>query len=367
MLVTSGRRTAAATAVAAAALIGVSACGSGSSSSGSSTNTSKETPAQAAQAGFTGLAGQNAVTSTLKLDITPADLVALSADDGSKGLTTAEANVIAGGTIVIAAKSNGSSFASDAKSGSTSGEQVALSVNGGGASNLFQLVVTGKTLYARADVSEIAMLAGADTSELDQIGAEAPAQYSFIKDALAGKWLKVDLTQLESLAKQDASSTGASAQPTVAPSQIAALEGTFTKIFQTDVTVTRAAVDPTLGDHLVLTGNSRTVGTDLVTALKSSFTTIPGASQAFAEFKPASIPSKNVTIDEYVKNGQLSALKLNLNQFFDATDAAAAKGTDSVEIDFTDSATIAAPATATNVDLSGLSGLLGSLGGGSGL
>ncbi len=339
---TATRRGLALTAVAAAALLTASACGSAS----------QQTPTESFGSGAASLYAGNQLTVSFKVDATAAQLVALSGPDDP--LTTAQAQLISGGDITVAATSAGSSFAADLKAGSSSqaGEKFALTVDSSTDKDLFQLVYADKTIYARANVKALAGYAG-KSAEVQQFAdsGQIPAQESFIADAIAGKWLKLD-----------AASLLAQSSPSVAPSRAAALRSALVGVFVKDVTVTRDAKD---SSHLILTGDSHTVATDLLAAVKQDLSSVPGATQLFGKLDAAKVPSKQVAVDAYVRDGTLTSLKLNLTPFLSATDAAAVKGAPvDLELDFTKSATVTPPATATAVPLEALSGLLGAAGAG---
>ncbi|MGH3743944.1 MAG: hypothetical protein ACRDTP_03700, partial [Mycobacteriales bacterium] len=123
--------------------------------------------------------------------------------------------------------------------------------------------------------------------------------------------------------------------------------------------VTRAAPDPTLGEHLVLSGNVRTLGADLLTAA----TTLVGPGGSALQGSPAQqLPDKTVKIDEYVRNGTVSAFRVDLTQLLNPAEAKAAGGRPAMlAVDLTPRATIAVPAHATPLDLSTLAPLLGGL------
>lgn len=352
-------RAAAFTAVVAVVLAAVTACGSAENATGSTVGSS---PAAAAQIGFSSLLDASSLTATLKLDTDPATLVALSgAHPGATPLSTERAAAITGGSLVLAARTGGSF----AQPSGTDGA-FALTLNAGGTPHLVQVVVDGTTLYARAAVVPLLRLVGgADAQQVTPLlsSAVVPPQLAFLKSAVAGDWLTLNVSDAQRLL----GASGPAAAPSAGPNRAAALLASLGKVFRDDVTVTRAATDPTLGDHLVLSGNARTVGTDLLAAVKA----ISGASTLLGAVTPSSLPDKQIRVDEYVKDGVVSALRIDLTQLLDAQQATAAGGRPVVlELDLTPSATITVPTQAVAVDpaaLSGLARLLGVSGLGSAL
>ena len=353
---TRTRRGFAVTALAAAAAITVAACGS----SGSSADNSKS-PQDAVRSAYSKLLDSDAVSMTFKADTTADQLVQLgkSSSDGD-GPTAEQAKAIAGGSIVVAVKSGSGSLSDAAKKGSNGKESFAFTVNAGDAPKLVEIRYIDSALYARADVHKFLDYAGQDASVLNKLtGPDAPQQLSFLKDAVAGKWLKLPLNEVLS------AFGGKQSSPSVDPSQAAALTGALDNIFNKDVTAAKADGSSDLGDHYVLSGNSRQLVTDLVNAFKSQLSSLPGADQAFNDFDPADVPNKVVKLDAYVKGGKLNAVKLDVTQFLDPQDAQRFDGKPFyLEADFDDSADISTPSGATDVDLGsiigGITGLEGS-------
>lgn len=358
MLATRSHRALAVAAVATGVLVAVTACGSAENAAD---DTSGSSPTHAAAAGFAALLDSSALTATLRLDTDRATLVALSgAEAGSTPLSTERAGAIVGGSLVLAARTGGGSFREPTGAGA-----FALTLNAGGAPRLVQVVVDGTTLYARAAVAPLLALLGTDSAQITSLlnSPVVPPQLSFLTSAIAGDWLKLNLS---AVAGQLPSLPATGASPSVDPSRIPGFVTSVQKIFRDDVTVTRAGAGPDLGDHLILSGNLRTVGTDLLHAVAGL---VPGTSQLLGDAKPSALPDKQIRIDEYVKDGAVSALRIDLTQLLDTQQTTAAAGRPVVlDIDLARSATIAAPTDAVAVDpsaLSAVSGLLGSTGLGS--
>jgi hypothetical protein len=358
------RRTTVLTAVAATALVGVAACGSSTGSTGAA-STTKQSPSQALHTGYDGLSASSALTFTLKLDATKAQFEALNKADGDApgDASDAEAETaVLGGSVVLATKTSDKSFgaaASDPKEMADTAFGVA--VNAGDSPDLVQLAYVGPNLFARANVSKLASYSPGGQAEVQQFASSGTAaKYPFVTAAVNGGWLKLNLPDVLSFANGVAPGK----VPTVTPSQIIGLQAALSKVFTSDLTVTRTAADPTLGDHLVLTGDTAKVGADLVTALKSSLASLPGASSLFAKANTAELASKQVSVDTYVNSGAIDAVKLNLTQFFSpAEKAAVANAPVDLELDIARSASVPAPASATTVTTAQIIGLFEAISG----
>lgn len=346
------RRALAILALGTAAATAVAGCGSALNATGS---TSGESPAQAAENGITALLGQDALTATMTLDSDPATLDAVFAADTDSPLPQGTAGKLAGATVVFAAKTGGGSFSDLAVHGSPpAGAAFSLTVNTSATPNLVQLVGTPTTLYARADVEQLLGLLGGS----GQISGllHSPNLPAPLAKAVAGQWVSLDLSVLKSQA--------GTSIPSVGPSQAAVLARSLDTIFNRDVSVTRAAPDPTLGDHLVLSGNVRTIGTDLLTAVKGFLGSTPGASGLLGS-APSSLPDKTIRVDEYVRNGTASTFRFDLTQLLGPAELKAAAGRPAVlDIDLSPTATVTAPSSATQLDGGVLTGLLGQVLGG---
>lgn len=307
------------------------------------------TAQQQAQSGVTALLDHDAVTATMTLDADPATLDAVFAADTDSPLPQGAAGKLAGATVVMAARTGGGSFRSLPGQGSLPASAAySLTVNTRSTPDLVQVVGTATALYARADVDQLLGLLGAgQVSELLH-GPNLPAPLATL---VAGRWVSIDLAALKARA-------GASV-PSVGPSQAAALARALDMIFHKDVTVTTAMPDPKLGDHFVLSGNVRALGTDLLTAVKGLLGSPPGASGLLGS-ATTSLPDKTVTVDEYVRKGTATAFRFDLSQLLNAAETKAAAGRPiMLTVGLSPTATVTPPSSATPLDSSALTGLLG--------
>jgi hypothetical protein len=356
------RRALAVLALAAAALTAVAGCGSAANfltaknpevGPGNQACHCADAPTIPQQAldGVTALLDHDALTATVTLDADPAMLDAVFAADADSPLSPGAAGTLAGATLVFAATTGGGSFrdlaaaSAPAKNGSYS-----LTLDTRTTPTLVQVVGTPATLYARADVNELLGLLGGTRASGPLHIPNLPAP---LAKAVAGEWVSINLADLTTR-------PGAST-PSVGPSQAAVLAQSLETIFHKDVTATRAAPDPKLGQHLVLSGNARTIGADLRTATKAVTGLVPDVSNLLGS-SSAQLPDKTIKIDEYVRDGTASAFRFDLTQLLNPAEAKAAAGRPAMlDIDLTPTAAVTVPAHATPLDLSTLAPLLGGL------
>lgn len=334
-------------AVAATALATIAGCGSAQNATSS---TSGESPAQAAQAGLTSLLDGNALTATMTLDADPATLAAVFGADQDAKLTGAQAGSLAGATVVLAVKTRSGSLRSVAGSPSPlTNTSLALSLSTRATPKLVQVVAAKGTLYARADLDHLLALVGSPQMSGLLHSPNLPPSLAALA---AGQWVSLDLADLD---RSDVST------PSVGPSQAAGLAQSLDAIFQKDVTVTRAAPDPTRGDHLVLSGNVRTIGTDVLSAVSGLLGSMPNASGLLGS-APQQLPDKTIRVDEYVRNGTASAFRIDLTQLLNPSELKAAAGHPAaLDVDLAATATVQAPGEATPLTGNDLTGLVGSL------
>lgn len=316
--------------VAVSAVLVAPACG-GSGSSGTSA-----TPKGELVSAVSSLADSDELTTALQLQTTAAKLKALAAASGDK-LSTDAANAIASAQIVIEGKGTG--------------KDKAFALRGvDGGKTLLQLRVVSGTLYVQGDLAGAFALAHKENI-LANLQAQAKSLPAFVQAFVAGKWVSLSSDALKAIAGQ----VGA---PTSTPSAGPKLLSDLRDVLDRDVTVRREGSD-SQGDHLVLSGNTRTLLTDL---RKSIETSVPGGNVFGSKLAPTDVPSRTVTLDAWVKDGALSELSLDLAQF---SDKAPAGTTLPLTLTFEQSSEdITAPSGATPVDLTQLGTLIGALSGG---
>ncbi len=358
------RRGTATAAAAAALLVAVAACGS-STSSGGAGSTSKLAPLDAVKTGLQALSDSHALTFTFKVDTTAAQIASISKAEGDapddSGDAVAE-KVLPGGSIVLETIAAGKSFSADSGNVAAAlGGSFSLDVNAGDKPDLVQVDYLDKQVYARADVGTLSSYGGSEThDEVQSFASSAEAaKFPFILKAVNGSWLHVDGSSVYQFIK----TAEPSAIPTVSPDAGAKLISGLEAQIGKDVTAKRVAADPTLGDHIVVTGNVRTIGTDLVKAFGSAESSIPGASKLFSDADPGSLPDQDVSVDVYVDGGAIDAVKFDVAQVLTGQDKASLGGKPfDLELDVTRTAKVAAPASSTTVTTSQIVQLFESIG-----
>lgn len=353
----SVRRAAAAGALCTSMALVAAGCGGGNGNSA----LSSKSPKQELTASVDALSNSDRLTATFKLDAT-ADQLKTLAQKGGGSVSSQDEQILkllSGGHITFAEVAANGHKLSDytSKNPPTQAPSVDVTVNADN-DNLVEFRSVGGSLYARADVNKIVEITHQDPAKLAQLQSRVPPQYSFIRDALAGKWLQVSSADLKSLEQQFGA--GSQGQQMQLQQQLAAK---FRDALNKDVTVTRSG-STDQGDHLVLTGNAKTLYGDLT----SAFTALPGGQQ-LSSGGLSKVPDRTVTLDAYVKDSKLSGLSLDLNQFLSPQEKAKLGSTKvpPVVLDFSDTADdISAPQGATKVDLQQIfSGLLGGVSRGS--
>lgn len=336
-----------ATATLAAGLIlaGAAACGT----------TTSATPKSELTSGIDALGNGTAMTVTVKLDATAQELQAIAtATKGKLDATTA--GLLAGADLTAAV--HGSKKLKDYKPGDSTSPDMDLAVDLEGGP-VVDLRTVDQVLYLKADVQKILTIAQRPQL-MTELQARVATLPTFVKTAVAGGWISFPEDQAKALAGQLG---GATATPNAAQSQ--ALLQQLKAIVNKDVTVTRVSSGGSDGDHLRLTGSTRTLAADVASAVSSS---LPGGGALAKQINPSGAPDRTVTVDAYVKGGTLTKLSLDLAQFATGQDATALQGKHlPLVMTFSDSApTIEKPAGASAVDFAQLLPLLGALSGSSG-
>jgi len=346
---------------------GAGAFGKGTQKTAEQSKAPSDPKAQLA-AGVDNLTAGSALTSVVKYGGTEAQLTdvikaqhpTLTASDiqGIKALTTGDLTF----SVQAAAGKTLKQVQADAKPGESNASFL-VDYDGG---PLVQLRTIGQDAYFQGDAKRILALAKVSDAQAQQTLAQLPPQYSFVKDAYAGKWLKVDAASLSMVQGQLKSLSGTAATPdaTAQKQLIAQLQAALSR----DFTVTRKE-STAKGDHLVLTAPLRSLATDLTGVLAK----LPGGATVTKSLDLSKVPDRPIIVDAYVKGTALEELSLNVAQFADPAnpDDKALVGKDlPIVIDFSSaSVDISAPATSTAVDLGALlkqfGGALGGASGGS--
>ncbi len=308
---------------------------------GNSTSTPKN-PHDELVAGISALGQADVLTTTLKLDTTPSMLQQIAQASGDT-LSAQSAQAIASAQLVI-----------ENKRGDAQHKAFSVRAVDNGTS-LVEVRYVARNLYIQANVHSILQLANKPNA-LKSLQSQASQLPPFLSALLGGKWVSLSGDTLSAIGGQlGASSSSGSGN--------AKLVADLKTVFQKDVTAKKVGSD-SRGDHLSLTANSKTVLTDIVRAVQND---VPTASTLTGRLQPSQIPSKNVTLDAWVKDGAVTEIELDLAQFAPPSQVPA--GTHfPIALTFDKSgADISAPSGATEVDLSQLGSLFSAVQGGSSL
>jgi hypothetical protein len=344
------RRSAAAVAATTLVLTGATACGSNAKkSAGGDASTekvrkaAKNDPKRAFTDALAKFSVDKGASITIKVAATKDELLTLARADSTFSKADEKAvGYLSGATITIKTRAKATDFA----------------VNLDGEALLEFVGTAKKDLYLRADVRKIASLAGQDSAKLESLTGSLPPTFSFVKDAIAGRWLKLDGAAVEQLANLAKAQAGA--KSSLSPADGKGLQERLVAGLRDNFTV-KDAGSTDKGEHLILTGNTK----KLAAALTSIAGSIPGAGALAGKKDLTNVADKDVTVDAYVTDGGLSALQLDLAQFASKDKAALAGKHVPLEISFAPGPdSVAVPATSVPVDLNAL--LSGVLGGGFG-
>lgn len=339
-------------AAAVASTLAVAAgCGAGSSGGNSARPASAQ---QELNQAFTSLGKANTLTTTIKLAMTPAQLVALSRQGNGTPLTASQATKISAAQVVVE---------NQAPSGKTIGDLAQQQAGTSAGSTQFTILDAGHPYVQVASVHQVSyihadlrgVLALFNKQRLfGSVAARVKSLPPFVQAFVAGKWISLPDSTLKSLEGLATSSQGIQ---TPNPTQRKQLLTDLQQVLVKDVTTTYVSKGTT--DHLLLTADSRKL---IVDVLHTIATVVPGIGSRLAGATPQSIPQRQIHLDAYVTNNSLSALSLDLGQFANKQPQPHAPLT----ISFARSGpAITAPTGAVPVNTSQLSSLIGAFAGGS--
>lgn len=317
-----GWRTAVATFV---AVVGIAGCG-GSGSSGGSAKDGVLTA-------FDGVAKADRLTTTIRLDTTPADLRSLSRSSGDT-LDPHLASVIAGADVVI------ESVHGD---GGT-----ALDVRGvAGGSTLVEFRSLKDTLYLHGDVRGILTLIGKQSSYAG-LKNQTKTMPSFVQAVVNGQWVSLPSSALSSLATLSGGQSSSASTPRLLTE--------LRRSVERHATVSEAGAD-SRGTHYVLHADTRDLANDLRTAVQSA---VPGGGVLGSRL-PSNVAHKTVSFDVWVRSGAVSQVSVDLLQFDDNSKLPSGSTLPlTITFDRTGS-DITAPTGVTPVDMTQLGTLFGAL------
>jgi hypothetical protein len=334
-------------AASAAAVLALAGCGSGSGHS------VPNDPKGELTASVSNLGQSDSLTTTVKLEIAPADLQALAKTDGDK-LTDADASAISSAQLVVQAHTTNGKDLADLKPGDKNA--TALSIRGMSKGHTYiELRVVSGDLFIQGDVKGMLDLAH-QSKTYTEVKARAASLPPFVKALVNGEWVSLSGAAAQGLAGQFGVQAGGQSNK---DAQSKKMLDDLQVLLRKDVTVTKVGTDDR-GDHLQLTGNAHQLANDAYQTFASA---VPGGGTALSQAKPQNVPNKKVTVDAWVKDGVLSEISIDFAQFADSGDPAAGKHLPIALTFDQEGDSIDKPSGAVPVDLTQLGSLVGGLGG----
>ncbi|MEU1539627.1 hypothetical protein ABZ461_16185 [Actinacidiphila glaucinigra] len=290
-----------------------------------------------------------------------------SALKGSDGFTRADAKMLAGLDVSLSVSAarplkdlKDDKDDKDGKDDKAEGASVALRVSFGRGEDLLEMrsLSDGKT-YLRVDVQQFLSLAddlGSAQSKGGMKGFrtfldaadELPSSYRSVKDALGGKWISVDPAAFQEFSRSMAAAGPAGSPLPDTPELDAGTQERITKALrralERNAKITDAGTKDG-ADIVKVTVPAGKTADALADALEPLADKLPdGVSPSDLK----DVPDKDVTVDVAVKDGTLSGISLDLDQF-DSGDEI--HGALPLTVGFApDAAPVAAPAGATPLD-----------------
>jgi hypothetical protein len=304
------RRLARGAAAASSAVVLLAGCGSSSSggSNGSGANPSSAPPKTELLSAIHALGAGSALTTSLGLDTTAANILHIDGEGGGGTLTPAQAGLIASGRIVIETVAPAGTSLNEAAAAPPSGLTVEVTGSAGG-TTYFSLRDVNRTIYLQVDLRAILGAAG-KASEYQSLVARTSSLPPFVRAFIAGRAVAAPistLTTLESLLKGYAQGAGARL-PNGA--QLRSLTRDLKAAVLGDVTVTRTSTGAT--DKLAVAGNIRNLAIDVVATITR---VIPAAASRLSPHDASRLPDQDLTLDASVTKGALSTLSFDAGQF----------------------------------------------------
>ncbi|MDH6576956.1 hypothetical protein [Kitasatospora sp. MAP5-34] len=180
-------------------------------------------------------------------------------------------------------------------------------------------LIAGKP-YLKFDAAGIAKLAGKDPAELNTVAGQLPPELKVVKDALAGKWLSIDPTLLQQLAKDPklgalagaAGSASPSAAPSIDPKVAKDLTASLKDVLSHNLTFDDQGTKDGV-DHIVASAPARGLAQGFLNAVKPFAKSIPNGDKLPGSV-PTTVPDKKINVDLYLKGGALSSVSFDLAQ-----------------------------------------------------
>jgi hypothetical protein len=304
------RRVAVFASVATSAVVLLAGCGSSSSGRSSGSNDSSAPPKTELTDAFHALSAGSALTTTLSLDTTSANLIKITGEGHSTPVTQQQADLISSAKLVIETTApSGKTLSQAAAAGTNNASNVSITGSAGGTTYL-NLRVVNKTIYFKLDLKDILGLAG-DASEYQTLVARTTAMPPFVQAFVNDQYVSLPFTTiaaLESFLKGAAGGSSIGQIPT--GTQITKLVGQLETTILGDLTVARTSSGST--DQLAITGNARDIAKDILSTIS---TAIPVAAAQLSPKAADQVPNRDLKLDASVTGGALSKLEFDFGQF----------------------------------------------------
>jgi hypothetical protein len=288
------------------------------------------------------LAKRSALTTTLSLDTTAANIMRIASLNGPSKLTMAQAQAIAGAHVTIETLApKGKTMAQVEQAPSKA--SFALTVGTGSTTYLSLRAVNG-ALYLQAAVKNFLTLIG-QSGEYATLQSRVASLPPFVKALVEGKWVSVSSVTLQAV---EGFIKGEEHGKIPAAGKLQKLDQQLVTAVLGDLSVKRASTGKT--DHLVIAGSLRKLAGSVVTVFAKI---VPTVSQ-FGKIIVHAVPNLPIIFNAFVTGGALSSLTFNPGQF-------SKKKPFSLPIvaSFSRSgAAITAPSGSTAITLGDLSGLM---------
>jgi hypothetical protein len=202
-----------------------------------------------------------------------------------------------------------------------------------------ELRVVGRTLYAKAPVTELAKKFGAGVDDISSMRTDATAITPTLGALFDGGWVSLDVKDAADL---PGASLGLPTPDADTAKTLAELKTSASNLFA-GATIVRDTADP---KHLVVTSST----TKAYAEMKRLVTAVSGANSMDLADEIGDAPKdRPIVLDLWIDNEKLTALEVNLLQFVDGTPGRAA-----LRLDMTTGAPITAPQGASKIDPSAL-------------
>ncbi|MEV7774279.1 hypothetical protein [Kitasatospora sp. NPDC086791] len=168
--------------------------------------------------------------------------------------------------------------------------------------------------YLHVDAKGLVKLIGEDPSQVDSVSKDLPADLGPVKDALAGKWVSLDLQELADAAKKDDGKKAApSGAPTADPEAAKQLLNSLKDVLGRTVTYEDKGKKDG-AEHIWMSAPARQLVDEVFKAVKPVADKFPQQFKKFPSQAPSDVPDRKVGVDLYLKDGAFSSATFDLAQ-----------------------------------------------------